>query len=135
MRKEIGNFKLILLIIQETMHKEQIINNMIQREKVDTNAISDGYHTFGELYEHRIALFIALCRMMQDHTLTRVWRCKTDEEWFLLCINSEPGKQISYHLPMSKWEETNFAYTHEKVSKPEWDKHTSTDVLNRLQTL
>lgn len=23
--------------------------------------VSDGYHTFDELYEHRVALFIALC--------------------------------------------------------------------------
>jgi hypothetical protein len=31
---------------------------------MDTNRISDGYHTFGELYDHRIQLFIALCKMM-----------------------------------------------------------------------
>lgn len=33
---------------------------------VDTNQISDGYHTFGELYEHRIALFRALCSMQLE---------------------------------------------------------------------
>ena len=26
---------------------------------IDTNLISDGYHTFGELYDHRFALFLA----------------------------------------------------------------------------
>lgn len=117
------------------MIKEEIINNLIQREKVDTNHISDGFHTFGELYEHRITLFITLCRLLQDRSLTRIWRCKTDDEWFLLCIHSERGAQISYHLPMSKWEDTKFAYTHEPASKPEWDKHTSKDVLNRLKHL
>lgn len=117
------------------MIKEEIINNLIQREKVDTNHISDGYHTFGELYEHRITLFIVLCRMLQDKTLTRIWRCKTDENWFLLCIDTQPGKQISYHLPMSKWKDTEFAYTHEKASRPEWDKHTSKDALERLKLL
>ena len=28
--------------------------------------ISDGYHTFDELYEHRIALFITLARLLID---------------------------------------------------------------------
>lgn len=117
------------------MIKEEIINNLIQREKVDTNNISDGFHTFGELYEHRITMFIVLCRFLQDKSLTRIWRCKTDEQWFILCIHSEPGAQISYHLPISKWKDTEFAYTHELASKPAWDGHTSKDVLDRLNKL
>ncbi len=28
--------------------------------------VSDGYHTFGELYDHRCALWIALCRAEVD---------------------------------------------------------------------
>ena len=36
-------------------------------------------------------------------------------------------KQITYHLPLSKWEETGFAETLEKA--PEFDGHTPDDVL------
>lgn len=115
------------------MTKENVINKLIQNEGVDTNLISDGFHTFKTLYDHRIELFIVLARMVDKKTLTQVWRYKTDEEWFLLGINREPGKQITYHLPISKWDETEFAYT--CSVKPEWDGHTSNDVLERLKGL
>src|SRR4051812_9247234 len=70
---------------------------------VDTNLISDGYHTFGELYEHRIELFIALCRRNQDIA----WKSLTHsdgssiEGWFLMGLYETKGEQITYHLPMS----------------------------------
>ena len=109
---------------------------------------SDGYHTFGELYDHRITLFIALCKAMGDlgyfhgniHEADAiVWRSKfhydgsSFDGWFILGIGKEKGKQITYHLPLDRWEETNFAETLEKA--PEWDGHTSDDVLNRLKEL
>lgn len=115
------------------MSKELVINNLIKKEQVDTNLISDGYHTFGELYEHRITLFIALCRIIQDRTLKQVWRYKTDSKWFLLGIDKAAGHQITYHLPMCKWNETDFANT--ILQRPEFDGHTSQDVLDRLNKL
>lgn len=115
------------------MTREEIINRIIKKEKLDTNLISDGWHTFKDLYNHRIELFIALAKSIEKTTLIRVWRYKDDEEWFLLGINTEAGKQITYHLPMSKWAETEFAYT--KSIKPEWDGHMSNDVLERLKQL
>lgn len=37
------------------------INEMIEQlPRGESNGVSDGYHTFGELYEHRVVLFIAL---------------------------------------------------------------------------
>lgn len=117
------------------MSKELVINNLIKKEQVDTNKISDGYHTFGELYEHRITLFIALCRIVQDCTLKYVWRYQTDKDWFLLGIDKAEGHQITYHLPMSKWKETEFACTLTEKEKPQFDGHTSQDVLDRLNKL
>lgn len=100
---------------------------------VDTNMVSDGYHTFGELYEHRITLFMAVCKL----TKRDVWMTKVHsdgskwEGWFLLGINTNSGEQITYHLPISKWNEcTEFAEMIEKA--PQFDGHTSADVLNRL---
>lgn len=104
--------------------------------------ISDGYHTFDELYEHRITLFIAFCKILADkdgHWSSEIWRSKLHhdgseyEGWFIMGINKEAGCQMSYHLPFSKWEETEFAETLEKA--PEWDGHTSQDVLERLRRL
>ena len=105
--------------------------------------VSDGYHTIDELYEHRITLFIALCRLVVVLNSVRartfehpVWRSrfhssdKRFEGWFLLGIGKEPGEQITYHIPDSKWHETDFAITLSRA--PEWDGHTSDVVLGRL---
>src|SRR4051812_40118429 len=102
--------------------------------------VSDGYHTMDELYEHRITLFITLCRKMNDLYNAKgeglyPYRSKKHsdgsemEGWFIMGLNILPGEQITYHLPMSKWEETNFAETLTQMY--EWDKHTSNDVLQR----
>lgn len=110
--------------------------------------LSDGYHTMSELYDHRITLYIALCRATHDmdHELEtaskpadRVWRSRvhadgsTFEGWYILGIGKELGKQITYHLPVTTWDETNFAETLDRA--PEWDNHTSKDVLLRLAAL
>lgn len=97
----------------------------------------DGYHTFDELYDHRITLYIALCRWVEPHW--QVWRSKLHsdgtsfEGWFVLGINKEKGEQITYHLPMSRWDETDFAETLEKA--PDFDRHTPDDVLWRIKHL
>src|SRR5438067_170128 len=76
----------------------------------DDGDISDGHHTFEELYEHRFALFIALCRIIAAAHPERVWRAKYHSdggwypEWFLLGIDTTPGTQVTYHLPMRFWD-------------------------------
>ena len=121
----------------------EIINKLIQDNKVDTNLISDGYHTFGELYAHRIELFIALCRELENNptyqTYNRVWRSKLnaegsgDKDWFIMGIELFDRKIISYHLPISKWNETDFvSSTYERVI---YDGHNSNDTLERLKLL
>jgi hypothetical protein len=107
---------------------------------------SDGYHTFTELYDHRITLFIALCSVykLMDMSPTFVnppqpWRSKKHSDgsefdgWFILGLDKKPGEQKTYHLPISRWEETDFAETLDQA--PEWDGHTSADVLDRLKKL
>ncbi len=120
------------------MTREDEINKVIKDEKLDTNKISDGYHTFGELYDHRIRLYIELCRLKNRNDIwNNVWRSKKNaggeewEGWFLLGINRKHGNQITYHLPNKYWEETNFAETLDKAES--FDGHTSADVLERLK--
>ncbi len=153
------------------LNTEDYINQLIQNDKADTNLISDGYHTFGELYEHRIANFIALCKVISNSNylagripraykakgkhdsitaeglydgekrINPVWRSlkHSDGElafggtWFVLGIFKNVGNQITYHLPIEKWDECNFAETLETA--PKWDGHTSSDVLERLKQL
>ena len=103
--------------------------------------ISDGYHTFKELYEHRISLYIALCKRVRANCQNKVWRSKKHSdgelcfggEWFVLGINEKAGEQITYHLPIELWDKCKFAETLDQA--PEWDEHTSDDVLLRLKYL
>lgn len=135
------------------LHKVNlIIKNSSEKWDFKTDDISDWYHTFGELYKHRIALFIALCQiavMYMKSEANRNWNSDTIEEvnealcaksklhddwtslewWFIMQLET-PKWQVSYHLPMEYWDKCDFAITLEKAHK--WDWHTSDDVVNRL---
>lgn len=130
----------------EEDHPASFIDEVVL-EGMEDMKVSDGYHTMDELYEHRIELYISLCRCLaavrENATLKQifpqVWRSLMHsdgscfEGWFILGIHKEKGKQITYHLPMSKWVETRFVYTLNRA--PEWDGHTPKDVLERLKNL
>jgi len=113
--------------------------NNPKHKKRDTNDISDGYHTFGELYEHRITIFIALCRHVVERGMFPVWKSELHSDgtsfdgWFILGINKKKGEQMTYHIPLSRWEDIDVAETLKKA--PKWDGHTSDDVLERIKEL
>lgn len=87
-------------------------------------SISDGYHTFDELYEHRCLLFIRLCL---DHTEDAFWRHHYPG-WPLLGIDTPEG-QVTYHVP-----ERFLPLFSERIKEggPAFDGHTSADVVQRL---
>lgn len=112
--------------------------------------VTDGYHTMDELYDHRISLFVNFCRIYAHYVAASVfntdqgrihdvWRSKLHSDgtkydgWFVMGINKEKGKQISYHLPVSEWSRTEFAETLDRA--PEWDGHTPADVIERLKKI
>lgn len=109
----------------------------------DTNEISDGYHTFWDLYKRSFHLFIALCKPIDwSNDECSVVRSKIHEDWlnvweewgnFLLCLHTPHG-QISYHLDNKYWDKCEFAQTEEKAIIP-WDWHTAEDSLERLLKL
>jgi len=99
----------------------------------DKGQISDGYHTFDELYDHRCHLFIAL--MCSNPNLS--WRSKKHEDgtmypsWFIAGMNL-PGGQISYHLPLWMWDLLDNGDIDTMECSPKWDGHTPADVVKRL---
>lgn len=109
---------------------------MVEIKVTNGEQVSDGYHTFDELYEHRYHLFIALCQEVKP----RISVFKTMKHadgtmyagWFLLMMVLNKGRQISYHLPMRLWDQCDFS---EREYAPEFDGHTSDDVLERLRML
>lgn len=129
----------------DAMQAEVMVEYMMEGMPPNDGSTSDGYHTFDELYDHRITLYIALCRHKHDLLAIEnpgkhlVWRSKKHSDgsewdgWYILGIGTEKGKQITYHLPVERWEETEFAETLEQA--PEWDGHTPADVIERLKAL
>lgn len=95
-----------------------------------TGQLSDGYHTFDELYEHRTALFLALCRALELG-----WRSRLHadgsmfEGWFIAGVPLMTG-EITYHLPLDQWD--NAAHLHTLPHAYAWDGHTPADVVERL---
>lgn len=109
----------------------------IQVVKLGDENTSDGYHTFKELYDHRMTLWLVVCWARGES-----WRTRRHSDgelafgggWFVLGLGGTPGrKQITYHFPMDWWDRAWFAEELEKA--PEFDGHTSADVLDRLLEL
>lgn len=126
----------------KTRDKNFAAGNVIPRE-----CDCDGYHTFDELYDHRITLYIALCKQIKqqpyDNARHSVWRSKRHSDGelcfgtgtqFVVGIGKNAGEQITYHIPIERWHETDFITEYESAPSP-WDGHSSDDVLNRLKLL
>lgn len=90
--------------------------------------ISDGHHTFGELYDHRCVLFAVLCLMTYRQRPDLCRRGPVTDGWFVLYLETLHG-QVSYHLPGR--------YLELVAPIPEdplyvFDGHTKEDVFRRL---
>lgn len=97
--------------------------------------VSDGYHTFAELYEHRGALMAAL--MLSHPGLS--WRSKLhhdatmfDDETFIVGMELPGIGQITYHYNMRQWHWFDGILTLD-YAKP-YDGHTAADVVERLRS-
>ena len=87
--------------------------------------ISDGFHTFDELYDHRCLLFINLCLLNKEKC---AWKHANDD-WFVLYYETEFG-QISYHIPDKYLYLISNRIKNDEDYK--WDGHTSEYVIAAL---
>lgn len=112
-----------------TLNDEQMI--MVEGESIE---ISDGYHTMHELYQHRMALNIALFNAWHELGFM-VFKSKFHNDgtmfpgYFIVMANLPIG-QISYHYKLKHWDEFNIPIA-EKC--PPYDGHTSLQVLDILK--
>lgn len=107
---------------------------------MDTSAVSDGYHTFQELYEFRkvfnAALFNEWARL--DKYDVHKSRKHYDGEkcfgggWFIV-VAILPEGQISNHYELDDWDLFHIPVV-EKARYP-FDGHTGADVIARLRAL
>lgn len=117
--------------VDEMIKNREIIENLIKEhfemlDKIKTGELSDGYHTFNELYYHRAVLFSIICNEHKDVA----YKSKEHHDgtmydgMFIVGINTPQG-QYSYHYDLNVWSmfdvpELEFA--------PEWDGHKPSDI-------
>jgi hypothetical protein len=99
-------------------------------EKVED--ISDGYHTFKELYHHRMVLFSIICNqnkniswksfLHQDGTMFK--------DYFIVGIDTVKG-QYSYHYHKDNW---NYFKVKVLEKAPAYDGHKPNDI-DRLKSI
>ena len=95
--------------------------------------VSDKWHTFDELYYHRMILFLTIQKAHKD----RSWRSKLHHDGgifegnFIVGIETPEG-QYSYHYGLEYWD--LFSDIKELDRAPEYDGHQPKDI-RRLLTI
>ena len=108
-----------------------LANGVIVPPNNNIGELSDGYHTFNELYHHRAILFSVICNSMPD----KAWKSKLHDTgdmfdgMFIVGIET-PNGQATYHYDINPyWDIFNVK---ELEKAPKWDGHTPTDAINRI---
>ena len=96
--------------------------------------VSDGYHTFDELYHHRAILFATICNAHPEVA----WKSKQHDtgdmfdDMFIVGINTPEG-QATYHYDIEPyWDIFNIP---ELERAPRWDGHTPDEAIRRIGSL
>lgn len=117
-------------LINEINHSIQTAKRM---DMIDSaGEISDGFHTFNELYHHRALLFASLCAVAPKNI---VWKSKLHDDgtmfdgMFIVGIQTDEG-QATYHYDIDPyWDMFDVP---EVQSAPKFDGHTPEIALERI---
>ena len=107
---------------------EQLIE--LRDAGISRKQVSDGYHTFDELYYHRMVLFSIICNQNKEIA----WKSKLHddktmfEDNFIVGVTTKEG-QYSYHYHMDYWD----MYDVEELEyAPKYDGHMPKDITRLL---
>lgn len=96
--------------------------------------ISDGYHTFNELYHHRAVLFSVICNQHPG----RAWKSKKHYDgtmydgMFIVGVDTPDG-QATYHYDINPY--WDIFHVQEVDCAPQWDGHSPAEAIHRIGTL
>ena len=116
---------------------DEMIAELADEEK-DKGEVSDGYHTFNELYEYRLLYNASMFNELAKQDLYDVHKSKRhsdgeipfgDSNWFIVMAELPTG-QISNHYEMKDWDLFQIP---EKEKANVWDGHTPKDVAERIR--
>lgn len=110
------------------------INNyldFLRKEGISREKISDGYHSFEDLYYHRMILFSLLLNSNKEIS----WKAKKhhdgtmfDEDSFICGIETPEG-QYTYHYKLEFWD---YFKVKELEFAPKYDGHKPEDITRLL---
>lgn len=106
------------------------ILDSLKDKGISRKDISDGYHTFDELYYHRMVLFSIICNQNKDVA----WKSKLHhdgsmfDDSFIVGISTPEG-QYTYHYHLDHWD----MYDVKELEKaPDYDGHKPSDITRLL---
>ena len=102
----------------------------------DAGDVSDGYHTFRELYEYRMLYNAAWLNLSVQHNefpVVKSWRHSDGElcfggGWFVV-VATLPTGQVSNHYEAEHWDK----FLVPEGGPPEYDGHTPAEAADRLR--
>lgn len=116
---------------QESLVDTEYIQDLIDRSSVVRKGkLSDGYHTFDDLYYHRMILFSVVCNSYKDNA----WKSKLHDDgsmfsgYFIVGVTTSEG-EFTYHYKLEYWDMFDVK---ELDRAPKWDGHTSEDIVMLL---
>lgn len=107
------------------------VNLKLRDEGISRKQISDGYHTFDELYYHRMILF----SMVLNQNKEIAWKSKLHHDGTMfgedsfICGIETPEGQYTYHYKLDFWDNFNVK---ELEYAPVYDGHKPSDITRLL---
>jgi len=126
-------FESAMVCRQELIWMKDLIGSLQQEQPEDMGEVSDGYHTFNELYYYRMLYNAAFFNLLPKEWVHKSKRHHTGEEcfgggWFIVIANLPTG-QVSNHYELKDWD---LFKVPEKEIADEWDGHTPQEAAKRL---
>lgn len=110
----------------------EIVNQVA--EETNKGEISDGYHTFNELYHHRAILFSVICNSNKE----LAWKSRLHDTgdmydgMFIVGIETPEG-QATYHYDIEPY--WDMFEVKKLQNAPKWDGHTPDEAIRRIGLL
>lgn len=125
-----NGYKSALEAVQDLI-EDEAIEDVKEIPPTGMGDMSDGYHTFNELYHHRAILFSVICK----HYRANAWKSKLHHDgtmfdgMFIVGIDTPTG-QATYHYDIKPY--WDMFDVKELAQAPEWDGHTASEAIERI---
>lgn len=135
-KNEVISLDYIAEAINHNNHNNPEMKNLAKKLDLYKGSVSDGYHTFDELYHHRAILFSVICNLHPE----LAWKSKQHDDpnspmysGMFICGIETPSGQATYHYDIDPyWDIFNVK---ELERAPKYDGHTPEDAINRIRSL